>query len=89
MDSEKLHADIQAQLASDPMAKVHIGNTSDARWTQSDDGFLRHDGHIYVPNSDNLRLHVLQYKHDHALSGHLGHNATLSLIWREYTWPGI
>jgi hypothetical protein len=39
MDSEKLHTD-QAQLASDPVAKVHIGNTSDARWTQSDDGFL-------------------------------------------------
>jgi hypothetical protein len=31
MDSKKLHADIQAQIASDPVAKVHIGNTSDAR----------------------------------------------------------
>jgi hypothetical protein len=68
MDSEKLHTDIQAQLASDPVAKVHIGNTSDARWMQSDNGFLRHDGRIYVPNSDDLRLHVLQYKHDHTIS---------------------
>jgi hypothetical protein len=89
MDSEKLHADIQAQLASDPVAKVHIGNTSDARWTQSDDGFIQHDGRIYVPDSVDLRLRILQYKHDHALSGHLGQNATLSLIRREYTWPRI
>jgi hypothetical protein len=56
---------------------------------QSNDGFLQHDGRIYVPNSDDLCLHVLQYKHDHVLSGHLGQNATLSLIRREYTWPGI
>jgi hypothetical protein len=88
MDSEKLHADIQAQLASDPVAKVHIRNTSDARWMQSDNGFLGHDGRIYVPDSDNLRLRVLQYKHDHVLLGHLGQNATLSLIRREYTWSG-
>ena len=43
MDSEQLHTDILAHLSSDPVAQKHIGITSDLRWMQSDDGFLRHD----------------------------------------------
>jgi hypothetical protein len=31
MDSKKLHADILAHLASDPMAQKHLGDTSDPR----------------------------------------------------------
>jgi Integrase zinc binding domain len=89
MGSEKLHADILAHLESDPMAQKHLGDTSDPRWTQTNDGFLRHDGRIYIPESENLRLQVLQYKHDHILLGHFSQNKTLSLIRREYTWPGL
>src|SRR5882724_6479961 len=36
-------------------------------WTLDPDGLLHHLRHIYVPNSSNLRLHVLQYWHDHPL----------------------
>jgi Integrase zinc binding domain len=89
MDSKKFHADILAHLTSDPVAQKHLGDTSDPRWTQIDDGFLRHDGRIYVPESESLRLRVLQYKHDHVLSGHFGQNKTLALIRREDTWPGL
>jgi len=32
-------------------------------WTLDPDGLLRHLGRIYVPNSGNLRLRVLQYSH--------------------------
>jgi Integrase zinc binding domain/Integrase core domain len=89
MDSEKLHADILANLASDPVASRHLGDSSDPRWTQTADGFLRHDGHIYVPEAADLWLRVLQYKHDHVLSGHFGQNKTLALIRRDYTWPAL
>jgi Integrase zinc binding domain len=89
MDSEKLHANILAHLASDPVAQKHLVDTSDPRWTQTDNGFLRHDDRIYVPKSENLRLQVLQYKHDYILSGHFGQNKTLALIRREYTWPRL
>ena len=89
MDSEQLHADNLAHLSSDPVAQKHIGITSDLRGTQSDDGFLRHDNQIYVPEAGNLRLRVLQYKHDHVLSGHFGQNKTLSIIRRKYTWLGL
>ena len=44
---------------------------------------------MYVPEADDLRLHVLKYKHDHPLSGHFGQNHTLELIQHEYTWLGI
>jgi hypothetical protein len=56
MDSEKLHADILANLASNPVATRHLGDSSDLRWTQTEDGFLQHDGRIYVPEAADLRL---------------------------------
>jgi len=44
MDSEQLHADIIANLASDPLAQKHLFNPSDPRWMHSDNGFLRLNG---------------------------------------------
>ena len=64
MDTEKLHKDILANLASDTTAQKHLGDTSD--------GFLRLNDKIYVPNVEDLRLRVLQSKHDHILLGHFG-----------------
>jgi len=54
MDSKQLHADIIANLASDPLAQTHLTNSSDPRWMHTDDGFLRLDGRIYVPEADDL-----------------------------------
>ena len=59
MDSEKLLADILANLASDPMASEHLGNTWDLRWQMNPDGFLLHNEQTYVPDSNDLRLRVL------------------------------
>ena len=60
MDSEQLHADIIANLPSDPLAQKHLANSSDLRWTHTDNGFLRLDGRIYVPEANDLQLRVLQ-----------------------------
>ena len=80
MDPTQLHSDIRASLATDPVAKNHLGITSNPHWTVSDDGLLRHDNCIYVPDANNLRLRVLQDKHDHVLSGHFGQGKTLDLV---------
>ena len=80
MDTERLHSDIQASLVTDPVAKNHLRIKSDPHWTVSDDGLLRHDNRIYVPNANDLRLQVLQDKHDHVLSGHFGQGKTLDLV---------
>ena len=90
MDSEMLHhADILAHLSSDPVAQKHIGITSNLRWMQSDNGFSWHDNQIYVPKAGNLQLWVLQYKHDHVLSGHFSQNSTLSIIHHKNMLPGL
>jgi len=89
MDVETLHSDILSALPSDPIAQIHLADPPDSRWSTDETGFLRLDGRIYVPDSDDLRLRVLRYQHDHPLAGHFGQNRTLELIWREYTWPGL
>ena len=88
MDQEQLNKDILLALPNDPL---FLSQTSDPkpRWSVTSDGFLRHDNLIYIPDSNDLRLRVLRYKHDHILSGHPGQNKTVELIRRDYTWPGL
>ena len=88
MDTTKLHSDILSALPSDPLFQAHCKEPR-PRWSMDSDKFLRHDSKIYVPDSDNLRLRILQQSHDHILAGHPGQNKTLSLIQRDYTWPNI
>ena len=92
MDSVKLHQDILSALPEDPVAKQHLDNIPDPeqpRWSKDPQGHLLLNGRIYVPESGTLRLHVLQYAHDHPVSGHFGINKTLEIVRRTYTWPGI
>jgi len=89
VDVEQLHKDILAALPSDPVALSHKSDSSDSRWSTDSAGLLRLDDRIYVPDTNDLRLRVLRYKHDHPLSGHFGQNCTLELVRREYTWPGV
>ena len=88
MDQEQLNSDILAALPDDPFFIAHQKEPQ-SRWSVTTDGFFRHDDLIYVPDTNDLRLRVLRYKHDHILSGHPGQNKTLNLIRRDYTWPGV
>ena len=55
----------------------------------SPDGLLRLDDCIYVPDLGTLQLHVLQYAHNHPLSGHFGQSKTLDQVRHHYTWPRL
>ena len=88
MDQEQLNSDILSALLDDPLFLVHQKEPQ-PRWSITPDGFLRHDNLIYIPDSNDLRLRVLRYKHDHILSGHPGRSKTIDLIRRDYTWPGL
>ena len=79
MDLKALHSNIRSALHSDPCISKQLSNPT-LLWTIDTTGLLHHDNRIYVPDSENLRLRVLQYKHDHPISGHFGHNCTLNLI---------
>ena len=89
MDVETLHNNILSMLPSDPIAQVRLSDPPDSCWSVDETGFLCLDGRIYVPDSGDLHLRVLWYRHDHPLSGHFGQNRTLDLICCEYTWPGL
>jgi len=89
MDTKRLQADIISSLQSNPIALEHLSSNADPRWTTSPDGLLRLDDCIYVPDSGDLQLCVLQYSHDHPLVGHFGQTKTLHQVQRQYTWPGL
>src|SRR6266581_2122696 len=78
-------------LPSNPSIANHFSSPipPDSHWSINAEGLLRLDNHIYVPDSNDLRLRILRYKHDHPLSGHFGQNRTLELVRHDYTWPGI
>jgi len=93
MDEARLHEDILSSLPNDPIALDKLNRAKsddpDPRWTLNSEGLLCKDNRIYVPDSNDLHLRVLQYRHDHILAGHFGQNKTITLICRQYTWPGL
>ena len=87
MDIGRLHEDI----LSAQKANKHLSNTlstlsdktefnSDTRWSVDDQGLLRYDDRIWVPDSNNLCLRILLNNHDHPIAGHYGQNKTLDLV---------
>ena len=89
VDMEQLHKDILAALPSDSIAQSHLSDPSDPRWSKDSAGLLCLDDRIYVLDTNDLRLRVLRYKHDHPLAGHFSQNHTLELVCHKYTWPGV
>ena len=88
LDIDSLHSDILSALPEDPIASAHIAHP-EGRWSLDQAGYLRMDNRMYVPEVNNLRVWVLQSKHDHILSGHFSQNKTLELVCQDYTWPRI
>jgi hypothetical protein len=68
MDIQQLHNDIRSSLTLDPLSLTHLPTPAAPNWTLDNSGLLHHHDQIYVPDINNLRLCVLQYKHDHILS---------------------
>ncbi len=93
MDIDKLHSDIKQAQPSNPVASEGFRQaksstpTSPSWWSIDESDILCLDNCIYVPDSEDLRLHVLQNNHDHILAGHFGQNWTLELVRQSYTWP--
>jgi hypothetical protein len=51
--------------------------------------FLLHDGLVYIPADDRLKVEVLKLCHNAKTAGHLGIEKTLELVSRNYYWPGV
>lgn len=90
MDIETLHNDIRNALPLDNATSSILSQSPPPpRWSLDDTGLLLLDKRIYVPDSGDLRLRILQYQHDHILASHYGYNKTLELIRHDYTWSGV
>ena len=88
MNIEQINSDILSALPDDPQYKSHLAEPT-PHWSITPDGFLHHHDLIYIPDTKDLQLRILHYKHDHILSGHPGQTKTIDLIHRDYTWPGL
>ena len=81
MDIKKLRSDIHSSLRSDPITSAQLDSPS-PHWSIDSKGFLLNNK-IYIPNTSNLRLQILQYKHDHPISGHFGQNRTIDRLTKQ------
>jgi RNase H-like domain found in reverse transcriptase len=92
MDIKELQKDILAAYDTNPAVQsfhADFDNSKYSRWSVDDVGFIWINQWILVPESGDLRLHVLQSFYNHTVSRHFGVNKTLSVIRWEYTWPNI
>jgi Integrase zinc binding domain len=92
IDIGKLQKNILAAYNTDPAVQSFHADSNNSKyscWSVDNVGFIQIDQQILIPDSGDLRLHVLQSFHDHPVSGHFGVNKTLSVIQQEYTWPNI
>ena len=48
-----------------------------------------YERHIYIPDSNALKLKVAHQCHDAKVAGHFGRDKTLDLMKRNYYWPNI
>jgi hypothetical protein len=51
------------------------------------EGRLHYRKRLYVPDSDELRLHLVKAHHDPPAAGHQGRSKTFELLSRLYYWP--
>ena len=54
-----------------------------------ENNLLLFQGKIVVPDSQELKLNILQSRHDSQLAGHFGYDKTFKLVKCDFFWPGL
>ena len=84
MDVDQLHSDIKQAQPMDSTAiegfPLASSPSNHSWWSVDESGILHLDNCIYILDSVDLHLCVLQNNHDHILAGHFGQNQTLELV---------
>ena len=52
-------------------------------------GILSYQGRVYIPDKENLHLHLVKRFHDHGTAGHLGYLKTRQMISAGHWRPGM
>ena len=79
MDIKKFCSDIHSPLCSNLITSAQLDSPSPC-WSIDSEGFLLLNNKIYIPDTPDLQLHILQYKHNHPISSHFGQNQTMELV---------
>jgi len=51
------------------------------------DGSLYYKGHLYIPDSLELKRTIVSKEHDTLVAGHMGQDKTVELVRRNFFWP--
>jgi hypothetical protein len=54
-----------------------------------EDGLLRFEGAVFVPDHEELRRQILRSRHDAPAAGHQGRAKNLELVSRDFYWPTL
>jgi hypothetical protein len=87
-----LKEQLREQLPLDEEATEIIADLSDnptahSNWRLDKEGLLRYKDMYYVPSGNDLRLKVVQDRHDLPAAGHPGRRRTVQHVQRDYWWP--
>ena len=66
--------------------RVPAGNKD---YTLDNQGLLRQNNKVWVPNCTPLRQEILKRNHDDPMGGYYGFNRTRKVIARKYAWNGL
>ena len=91
-DLTKLLANVREALGTDPKyveLTTVDANHQNQQWEIREDGLLYFEGQVYIPDTNDLRLQVLQLKHDHILAGYPGQAKTYQSICQNFYWPNL
>jgi len=58
MDVEHLHTDVLANLPTNPIAKAHLSDTLNPRWSTNETGYLCLDGCMYIFVSSGISMTI-------------------------------
>jgi transposase InsO family protein len=86
-EADKLIDQLRRLQKQDENLQHRLKAQEDHITTQED--VILYDGRIVVPNNDQIRLQILQSRHDHPTAGHPGVTKTLQLVRRDFHWKGI
>jgi transposase InsO family protein len=99
--STEIAKDISTTLDLDPALKKLLRYLRDPEanrdsapsdiddWSLLPDGLLLHKGLLYIPDSEPIKVKLLQQAHDAREQGHPGHAKTLETLQRNCTWPRL
>jgi hypothetical protein len=74
-----LRIDILHAIELDELAMSKLSNL-ELLWSKAESGLLLFEGKVYVPDNNEIKLHILCEKHDHPTAGHQGFRKTFDLV---------